>query len=329
VERSGRSLSAFFLTALFRASGLAVVTLPLLPHLGVTALPPDPVLLGALVGLTLGAALTRSLVRRGVIDSRGPAMATALLVLGAALIVCAQRTGGLYSPLVLLLGVLVTASALLLSPVANFFAISGICLLQTVSVTATAQGHLPPGMAPPAAPSTLLLIELGFLGLAGFVVNALAWHLRVQQSELAGRDLRDPETGTLRRSFFHARLVGLLEDAREHGSGVGLILLDVPRPELLHHAGELLLETVRGDDLAGRVGTSLFAVAIVTKKEDAAPRVARRLVERLGGEDVRAAFAYTARPEGEPVECASKLCADAERKLEAETAGFSREARCA
>ena len=57
MERSGRSLSAFFLTALFRAAGLAVITLPLLPHVGVTAIAPDPVLLGALVGLTLGAAL--------------------------------------------------------------------------------------------------------------------------------------------------------------------------------------------------------------------------------------------------------------------------------
>ena len=328
MERSGRSLSVFFLTALFRAAGLAVITLPLLPHMGVTALRPDPVLIGALVALTLGAAVTRSLVRRGVIDSRGPAMAAALLVLAAALIVCAQRTGGLFSPLVLLIGVLVTASALLLSPLANFFAISGVCLLQTLSVTATTQGHLAPGTSPPAAPSTLLLIELGFLGLAGFVVNALAWHLRAQQTELAGRDLRDPETGTLRRSFFHARLVGLLEDARERGSGVGLILLDVPRAELLHETGELLLETVRGDDLAGRVGTSLFAVAIVTKQPDAAPRVARRLVARLGSEDVRASYAYAKRPEGDAMECASKLCEEAERKLHAES-GFSRESRVA
>ncbi|MHC4134657.1 MAG: GGDEF domain-containing protein [Planctomycetota bacterium] len=304
------------------------MTLPLLPYAGVTVLRPDPVLIVALLGLTLTAALTRILVRRGVIDSRGPAMAAALLLLAAALILCMQRTGGLFSPLVLLLGVLVTVSALLLSPLANLFAISGVCLLETLAVTATAQGHLPPGLAPPAAPSTLLLIELGFLGLAGFVVNALAWHLRVQQTELACRDLRDPETGTLRRSFFHARLVGLLEDARERGSGVGLILLDVPRAELLHQAGDLLLETVRGDDLAGRVGTSLFAVALVTKKAHAVPRIARRLVARLGSEDVRAAFAYTERPEGEPVECASKLCADAERKLHAES-GFSRDSRCA
>ncbi|MHC4819225.1 MAG: GGDEF domain-containing protein, partial [Planctomycetota bacterium] len=259
-----------------------------------------------------------ALVRRGVIDSRGPVMAAALLLLAAALIVCMQRTGGLYSPLVLLLGVLVTVSALLLSPVANFFAISGVCLLQTLAVTATA-----PQPLPPAAPSTLLLIELGFLGLAGFVVNALAGHLRMQQTELASRDLRDPQTGTLRRSFFHARLVGLLEDARERGAGVGLILLDVARTELVLKAGDLLLETVRGDDLAGRVGTSLFAVALVTKQDDAVPRIARRLVERLGNDDVRAAFAYTERPEGEPVECAAKLCAEAEEKLQAEAVGFA------
>lgn len=314
MERSGRSLSIFFLTALFRAAGLSVVTLPLLPYLGVTVLRPDPVLVGALLGLTLTAAVTRFLVSRGVIDSRGPLMAAALLLLAAALIVCMQRTGGLFSPLVLLLGVLVTVSALLLSPMANFFAISGVCLLQTLAVIAT---------APSPAPSTLLLIELGFLGLAGFVVNALAGHLRVQQTELASRDLRDPQTGTLRRSFFHARLVGLLEDARERGSGVGLILLDVARDELIHQAGDLLLETVRGDDLAGRVGASLFAVALVTKQEDAVPRIARRLVESLGSDDVRAAFAYTEHPEGEPVECAAKLCAKAEEKLQAEAVGFA------
>ncbi|MHC4971596.1 MAG: GGDEF domain-containing protein [Planctomycetota bacterium] len=280
---------------------------------------PDPVLVGALLGLTLTAAVTRFLVSRGKIDSRGPLMAAALLLLAAALIVCMQRTGGLFSPLVLLLGVLVTVSALLLSPVANFFSISGVCLLQTLAVTATAPGHA----TGPAAPSTLLLIELGFLGLVGFVVNALAGHLRVQQTELASRDLRDPQTGTLRRSFFHARLVGLLEDSRERGAGVGLILLDVARTELIHQAGDLLLETVRGDDLAGRVGTSLFAVALVTKQEDAVPRIARRLVERLGSDDVRAAFAYTERPEGEPVECAAKLCEEAEEKLQAEAVGFA------
>ena len=327
MERSGLSLSVFFLTALFRAAGLAVVTLPLLPYVGVTVLRPDPVLIAALLGLTLTAALTRILVRRGVIDSHGPAMTGALLLLAAALILCMHRTGGLLSPLVLLLGVLVTVSALLLTPLANFFAIAGVCLLATLSVTGATQGHL--GAAPPPAPSTLLLIELGFLGLVGFVINALACHLRVQQTELACRDLRDPETGTLRRSFFHARLVGLLEDARERNSGVGLILLDVPRADLRHEAGDLLLETVRGDDLAGRVGTSLFAVALVTRQAHAVPRVARRLVERLGAEDVRAAFAYTERPEGEPVQCASQLCADAEEKLQAETVGFSRESRCA
>lgn len=318
MERSGRSLSVFFLTALFRAAGLSVVTLPLLPY--VTALRPDPVLIGALLALTLTAALTRALVRRGTIDSRGPWMAAALLLLGAGLIVCMQRTGGLYSPLVLLLGVLVTVSALVLAPVANFFAIAGICLLQTLAVTVTAPGW----MAGPGAPSTLLLIELGFLGLAGFVVNALAGYLRLQQTELAGRDLRDPQTGTLRRSFFHARLVGLVEDARERGSGIGLILLDVHSPELIPQAGEVLLDTVRGDDLAGRVGTALFAVAIVTKREDAVPGVARRLVSRLGGGEVRAAFTYTAQPEGDPLECAGGLCAEAERKLQAES-GFRRE----
>lgn len=322
MERSGRSLSVFFLTALFRAAGLAVATLPLLPY--VTTLRPDPVLIGALLALALTAALTRVLVRRDVIDSRGTAMAAALLVLAAALILCMQRTGGLYSPLVLLLGVLVTVSALVLSPVANFCAISGICLLQTLAVTATG----PDWLKGPGAPSTLLLIELGLLGLAGFVVNALAIHLRLQQTELAGRDLRDPQTGTLRRSFFHARLVGLLEDARARGSGVGLILLDVRSPELIHQAGDLLLDTVRGDDLAGRVGTTLFAVAIVTKQEDAVPGVARRLVSRLGSGEARAAFAHAARPEGDPVECAETLFADAERKLHAES-GFSREPRVA
>ncbi|MHC4548907.1 MAG: GGDEF domain-containing protein [Planctomycetota bacterium] len=323
-------MADFFLTALFRAAGLAVVVLPLLPYAGIELLRPDALLLGALLVLALAAALVRSRVRRGVMTSRSPAMAAALLVLAAALIVCIQRTGGLESPLVLLLGILVAAGALTLSPLANFFTLSGVCLLHTVAVIATAEGLVPAGLETDAAPvrSTLLLIELGFLGLVGFVVNALAWHLRVQQEELACRDLRDPETGTLRRSFFHARLVGLLEDLHGCHKGVGLILLDLGDAELLRETGDLLLETVRGDDLAGRVGTHLFAAAIVTKSEEAGPRVARRLVERLGAlgaEDVVAGVAYADAEAvaGDAIECARDLCAQAEERLQTERVGFA------
>jgi len=327
VDRSGRGLAVFFLTALFRAAGLALIAITLLPRLG-RDVPADAFLYAGLLGLAGVSLLARGLVRRARLAAGGPAMAAVLLALTVLLVACIHRTGGLQSPLVVLLGALVAAGAVLLSPVALFFLLGAACLLLTLMVVATAEGRLP-GEAPPA-PVSLLLIELGLIGLAGFVGSALAGRLRALEDELACRELRDPGTGTLRRSFFHSRLVALLENLRGGRAGVSLLLFDLGAVDerLLTEAGEILQAGVRGDDLAGRVGPARFAVTLLAADPETGPHVARRLVaelQRLGTAEVCAGVAHldAAAIGPDAVACARDLLAAARTSLDAERVGFA------
>jgi len=321
------------LRPLFRAAGLSVVVLACTAAGGVQA---DPVLLAALSLLAVVSLLARALARRHRLDTRGLGITLFHLLLAALLITCIQRTGGLYSPLMILLAVLVAAAALELAPVANFLHLSGICLLTTFMVVATAEGLVPQSalaasMATGApAPFVLLLIELGMVGLVGFSLNSLSLRMREQREELACRELLDPDTGTLRQSFFKARLVGLLGSLRTRG--VSLVMLDLglgrTDERMLAEAGALLQEIVRGEDLAGRVGPTHFAAALVTGAADTGERVARRLVAELcraGCADIRAGVARVEAHEigDDPVESASDLLAAAEAKLNAERVGFA------
>lgn len=321
LDRSGRIWIPFFLTALFRAGGLAVAALALLPRFGVPGLPDDPLLLAALAAAAVSALAVRAAARRGWLAPDGSAMAASLLLPAAALALAMQRTGLLQSPFVLLLGALVAAAALALAPLPNFLLLSGVCLLETFTVVATAQGLLPAADA--EAPFALLLIEAGLLGLLGYIVNGLAWHLRAQQEELVAVGHRDRSTGALRDSSFRARLAGFLEQAKSGGDGVALLLFDLPGGEaLLAEAAIVLHEAVRGTDLAGRVGDARLAAAVRLPSAAAGPRLAARLASRLralGVRDLRVGAAYLAATEVTPdgAGAALRLWTEAERVLAA------------
>jgi GGDEF domain-containing protein len=325
MDRSGRDWILFFLTALFRAAGLGVAALALLPRAGVRGLPEDPLLLSAIAAAAAAALLVRAAARRGWVAPDGAALAVALLLPAAALTLAMQRTGLLASPLVLLLAALVVAGALSLAPLPNFLLLAGVCLLQTCAVLVTAEGLLPPASS--EAPFSLLLIEAGFLGILGYVVNGLASSLRAQQEELAAVGARDPDTGALRAGLFRARLADLLDEARGAGEGVALLFFDVPGGEgLLAEAAAVLQEGVRGSDLAGRVGDARLAAAVKLPAAGAGPRVAARLAGHLravGIRDLRVGAAFVGGEEIPPLgaEAALGIWAEAERVLESARAG--------
>jgi GGDEF domain-containing protein len=295
MDRSGRDWILFFLTALFRAAGLGVAALALLPRAGVP-LPDDPLLLAALAAAAGAALVQRAAVRRAWIGPDGAPMAVALLVLAATLVLAMQRTGLLQSPLVLLLGALVAGAALALAPLPNFLFLAGVCMLQTLAVVATADGSLPHAPGAESAPFALLLIEAGLLGLFGYVTNGLAWHLRAQQEELAAVGARDPGTGALHLDLFRARLAALLDEARGGEEGVAFLLFELPGGErFVAEAASVLQEEVRGTDLAGRVGEARLAAALRLPSAGAGPRVAARLASRLralGVRDLRVGAAF-------------------------------------
>lgn len=327
-DRSARALAVLFLTAQFRAAGLAVVAMPLLPLLGAPVARPDGLLMTALALLAVACAGVRALVNRDLIRVRGLGMTLALLLLAAVLTVCIQRTGGLLSPLVLLLGTVAVTGALTLTPLAHFQLISGICMLCTLMVIGTTEGVFPADPAPVgfAAPFTLLVVELGLVALVGFLVNYLAWRLREQQAELTLRDIRDAQTGALRRSFFHAGLVALLDQAREGGAeGVTLLVVDLGDvgDEAIHEAGAILRDSIRGDDVVGRVAHARFAVAMATMRHEGA----RRLLDRLRplNRELEAGVAQLAVADlkRDTVESARKLYAEAEEKIRKVESGFA------
>jgi GGDEF domain-containing protein len=319
LDRSGRIWIHFFLTALFRGAGLGVLVLALLPTLGAPGRFDDPLLLGAFAAAAGSALAVRAVARRGWIATDGVAMASCLLAPAAALVLAMQRTGLLESPFVLLLAALVAAAALALAPLPNFLLLSGVSLLGTVAVVATAEGVLP--ATGPDAPVSLLVVELGLLGLLGYVVNGLAWQLRAQQEELVAVGHRDRSTGALRDSSFRARLAGFLEQARGGGEGVALLLFDLPGgEELLAEAAIVLHEVVRGSDLAGRVGDARLAVAVKLPSAAAGPRLAARLAARLrdlGVPDLRVGAAYVSADEVTPdgAGAALRLWMESERGL--------------
>jgi hypothetical protein len=315
----GRRVALVYLTAQFQAAAIGVLLLALLPWTGFAAWRPDSLLLAALAVAAAISLVMRGLVARGTMEPSGAAMTAGLLVLAATLSLGIHRTGGLLSPLVLLDGALAVAAGMLLTPLANFFLLSGLCLLHTVVAMAGVEA----APAPTEAPFALLVIELGLIVLAGVVVNVTAGRLRSLQHDLAAHDLRDPATGLLRAGLFKARLLGLLEAARARGEGVGLLLVEAA-PAAVARSAARLEECVRGEDLVGRIGENRFAVALPVATADVALRVAQRIARSLVAPGTRAGVAFGTLGEGEePVDAARGLFLDAEERLARELSGFA------
>lgn len=303
-----RRVAVAYFRALGRGGLLGLATLPALGW-AVSGDPrPDPLLASGLATVSLLSLLLGSLLRRRRLRLEGPGMAAAVLVLAGAATLCMLPTGGVRSPLVLLLATVVGLGGLTLAPLGGFLAMSGISLLLGIVAISDPQG-------PPVRD---LVVQLGLLGLFGFVVNLLACRLREQRAELVGLAMRDPLSGALRSSFFRARLVALVEDAKRRERGVDVVLLDLgtAAADRLRDAGAAVLDAVRADDLVGRVGETALAVALETDGPTLGPRVAERLARKLRPiAEPRVAHARAAEPSGDPIDVARALLAEAEADL--------------
>ncbi len=161
-----------FLTALFRAAGLAVLVFALAPLAGVD-LSRDALLLAALAVVATLSILARALLRRDAVEYRAGVVALLLTGIAVGVTVCIQRTGGLSSPLIVVLGGVALAGALLLPPLLHFVTLSAICLAQTFMVVAAADGTWPARGPRVPEPFALLVVELGLMVLAASAVSTL------------------------------------------------------------------------------------------------------------------------------------------------------------
>jgi diguanylate cyclase (GGDEF)-like protein len=130
-------------------------------------------------------------------------------------------------------------------------------------------------------------------------------------SELAHQARHDQLTGLLHHQAFVGELELELERARRYRHGVALVFLDLDRFKELndtfgHPAGDraltafarLLRDSLRGSDLAGRMGGDEFAACLVEADEEAGSRLLERLrdqVDELAANDeLPADFAFSA-----------------------------------
>ena len=113
-------------------------------------------------------------------------------------------------------------------------------------------------------------------------------------SELARQARHDQLTGLLHHQAFVRELELELERAARYGRGVSLVFLDLDRfkeindtlghpagDRVLQRLGALLRESLRGSDLAGRMGGDEFAAYLVEADEEAGGRLVARLNDRV------------------------------------------------
>src|SRR5512133_744532 len=113
-------------------------------------------------------------------------------------------------------------------------------------------------------------------------------------SELAHQARHDQLTSLLHHQAFVRELELELERARRYGHGVALVFIDLDRCKELndtlgHPEGDralvrfasLLRESLRGSDLAGRMGGDEFAAYLVEADEEAGSRLLERLGDRV------------------------------------------------
>jgi diguanylate cyclase (GGDEF)-like protein len=130
-------------------------------------------------------------------------------------------------------------------------------------------------------------------------------------SELAHEARHDQLTGLLHHQTFVRELDLELERARRYKHGVALVFLDLDRfkeindtlghPEgdrVLRRLAELVRDSLRGSDLAGRMGGDEFAAYLVEADEEAGSRLLERLTDRVdelvGAGELPAGCAFSA-----------------------------------
>jgi diguanylate cyclase (GGDEF)-like protein len=113
-------------------------------------------------------------------------------------------------------------------------------------------------------------------------------------SELAHKARHDQLTGLLHHQAFVQELDLELERAARYGHGVALVFVDLDQfkeindtlghPEgdrVLRQVATIFRETLRGSDLAGRMGGDEFAAYLVEADEEAGSRLLARLHDRI------------------------------------------------
>ena len=113
-------------------------------------------------------------------------------------------------------------------------------------------------------------------------------------SELAHQARHDQQTGLLHHQAFVRELELELERAARYRHGVSLVFIDLDRfkeindtlghpagDRVLQRLGELLRDSLRGSDLAGRMGGDEFAAYLVEADEEAGSRLIARLHDRV------------------------------------------------
>jgi diguanylate cyclase (GGDEF)-like protein len=113
-------------------------------------------------------------------------------------------------------------------------------------------------------------------------------------SELAHQARHDQLTGLLHHQAFVRELELELERAARYGRGVALVFVDLDcfkelndtlgHPEgdrVLRRLAELLRDSLRASDLAGRMGGDEFVAALVEADEEAGARLLERLRDRV------------------------------------------------
>jgi diguanylate cyclase (GGDEF)-like protein len=141
----------------------------------------------------------------------------------------------------------------------------------------------------------------------GLVAECVLAYFDRALSDLSLQARQDPLTGLLNHQALTEELELELARARRYGHGLALVCLDVDEfkrvndtlghqegDRVLRRIAQLLSETLRSSDLAGRMGGDEFAVVLVESDEEAAGRFVQRLLDRL---DEDAALA-PGRPQG-------------------------------
>jgi diguanylate cyclase (GGDEF)-like protein len=113
-------------------------------------------------------------------------------------------------------------------------------------------------------------------------------------SELSHQARHDQLTGLLHHQAFVRELELELERAARYGHGLALVFLDLDRfkelndtlghlegDRALRRLAELLRDSLRGSDLAGRMGGDEFAASLVEADEEAGARLLERLGDRV------------------------------------------------
>jgi diguanylate cyclase (GGDEF)-like protein len=143
------------------------------------------------------------------------------------------------------------------------------------------------------------------------VTECVAAYFDRATSELAHQARHDQLTGLLHHQAFLRELELELERARRYRHGVALVFLDVDRFKELndtlgHPEGDraltgfarLLRDSLRGSDLAGRMGGDEFAAYLVEADEEAGSRLLERLGDQVdelvAGGELPAGFAFSA-----------------------------------